>query len=657
MKKTALLIWMINCAHLLYAQEISEPNIIFGEFNRTEIEMQSYDKDSTTDAVLLYNYGQTSFELKSGMIYTHFVYHRRIKIFKKSALDLGTISEQLIKGGYGKDQIISDIKGFTYNLENGEIKKDILSKESIFMEKPVGNVQNIKITMPNVKEGSVIDFTYTIDTPFSITGSPATWTFQGEHPVAWSIYEITIPSYFNYKMLMSGYLSLTANQSKEINVSLNSYNTTALFQRFVVKDAPAFRNEAYLTNVGDYFSKIDFELSSIAWPTILNRNFSLDYPSLNRTMIERDMFGELNQRTGFLKSIAREIEAKYTDSDARLKAAFEFIRKNVKWNKRYNLYTENLKKVLESHNGDAADINLLLIALLREIDFDANPVILSTRGHGKIHEQYALLKRFNYVVAHIERNGKDFLMDATDEYLTFGMLPTYCLNGKGWLVHPTNGRFVTIVPTERDIKFKRVNLLIDAEGEMKGSLAKSYGGYSGLSAKIEFKDKGPEEYLEEAKKENATWIIEKADFINTNEVEAPMEAQYQVTLTDYVTKAGNMLYLKPMLSEGQKENLLKAKERLYPIDFAYPIEETFIANYELPKDYSIVEIPKNISVSLPENGAKFTYLIVVNENKLTVTSRIQFRKSLYYTEEYRPLQEFFDKIVAKHNEQIVLKKN
>ena len=136
-----------------------------------------------------------------------------------------------------------------------------------------------------------------------------------------------------------------------------------------------------------------------------------------------------------------------------------------------------------------------------------------------------------------------------------------------------------------------------------------------------------------------------------------MRAQYEITLNDYITKAGNMLYLNPMLSERKKENLLKAKERLYPIDFAYPIEETFMATYEFPKSYSIVELPKNISLTLPEGAGKFTYAIAANENKITLTSRIQFRKAVYYAEEYSFLQEFFDKIVAKHQEQIVLKKD
>ncbi len=657
MKKTTLFLWLITRAHLLYAQEVVEPKIKFGEFNRADVEMKSYDKDSSADAVVLYDFGQTSFDAKAGMIYHRFVYHGRIKILKKSALDMGTISMQIVKAGYERDQFISDVKGFTYNLENGEVKKEKLTKESIFIEKPVGDRQNVKITMPNVKEGSVIEYTYTLETPVSVSWNPSTWTFQGEHPVMWSIYEITIPTYFTYRMLMSGYLGLTSNKTEQVNIRLADSETNGLLQRFVMKDAPAFRNEAYITSAGDYISKIDFELASIMWPGVLNKDFSLDYASLNKTMLESQMFGGQLKKTGFLEDAAKEIKSKFSDSTARLKAACEYIQKNVKWNDGYNVYSNNLKKVFEAHKGDAGDINLLLVALLREIGFDANPVILSTRKHGRIHEHYALSKRFNYVVAHIERNGKDFLMDATDEYLKLGMLPVHCLNGIGWLVHPTNGRLVSIIPSERKVEFKNANLVIDEEGELKGTLAKSYSGYGALTEKREFKDKGQEKYLEEVRKENASWVIEKAEYTNTDNPDAPMRAQYQITLNDYVTKAGNMLYLKPMLSEGQKENLLKAKERQYPIDFAHPMEETFMATYEFPKDYSIVEMPKNIALNLPENAGKFTYLTAVNENKITLTSRIQFRKALYYAEEYPFLQEFFDKVVAKHQEQIVLKKN
>lgn len=653
MRKPLLLLLLINWTHLIHAQEVTEPKIKFGEFNLADLEMKSYDKDSSVDAIVLYDYGQTSFDDRFGTASQRFIYHTKIKILRKSALNLGTISLQLVKAGLGREQLISNIKGFTYNVENGSVTMEKLGKESIFVEKPVGGIQNVKITMPNVKEGSVIEYSYTITTPFTISWNPPTWTFQGENPVIWSICEIIVPPYLNYGMLMSGYLELTSKKEELVNEKVDDYYLHGLKHRFILKDVPAFRDEAFITSHRDCISKIDFVLERGMGFTYLPS----DYSNMNRALLQSELLSGQLKKTGFLKEVAAEIKSNYGDSTARLKAACEYVQKNVRWNEGFSIYSRSLKKAFEDHIGDSADINLLLVALLREIGFDANPVILGTRRNGRIDEKYVIMKRFNYIVAHIKRNGKDFLMDATDKYLKLGMLPVHCLNVLGWLVHPTNSGFVQIIPTEKDVEFKNANLVIDEDGELKGSFTKSYNGYSALIEKRNFNDKGKEKYLEEARKENANWVIEKADYISNDGPDATMSAEYQISLNDYVTKAGNILYLKPMLSEGQKENLLKAKERLYPVDFAYPIEDTFMATYEFPKEYSILEIPKNISLIIPEDAGRFTYATVINENKITLTSRIQLRKAIYYADEYPFLREFFDKIVTKHQEQIVLKKN
>lgn len=656
MKKLFLLL-LIGCFNLCYAQKSPEPVIKFGDVSKAEVEMKVYAKDSTADAVLLYDRGETTFEIRGSMIQIKFAYHGRIKILKKSALDLGTITKQLVKAGDSRNQYINDIKGFTYNLENGEVKKEKLSKESIFTEKIVGEMQDVKIVMPNVKAGSVIEYSYNIETPFSISNNPNTWSFQGRYPAVWSIYEITIPEYFVYRVLMSGYLDLTHNQSKPVGISFGTQPVAGLNQKFVMKDVPAFTTEAFITTSSDYVSKLDFELASVNWPDVLTKNFSLDYASLNKTMLDEPLLGGQLKRTGFLSDAAKEIKKNSSDSIARIKAACVYIQKNVKWNGKYSPYSNNIRKVLDSHTGDTGDINLMLIALLREIGFDANPVILSTRSHGKIHEQYALRKRFNSVLAHIVRNGKDFLIDATDEYLKPGMLPVEYLNGNGWLVHPEKPRFVSLMPTEKELQYKKAEFVLNEDGELEGILRKSYGGYAGLSAKKSFNSKGAENYLKDVKKNNESWVIEKADYKNTSAVDEPMEAEYKATLSNYATGAGNMLYLKPMLSEGYGENVLKAKDRIYPIDMAFLKEEIFIGSYELPKGYSIAELPKEATISLPDNGGRFMYLVTVNENKITVTSRIQLRKTVYSAGEHPYLQEFFDKIVAKHNELVALKKN
>ncbi len=638
-----------------FAQEkISLPVFKFGEVSPQEIKMKVYAKDSSAEAVVLYDGGDTYFEIMGNNIYITQLIHERIKILKKSALERGSVKIPVLKFSGTAPEYLSDIKGFTYNDNNGSPTKDKLTKDMIFQEKASETTTFTKISMPNIKEGSVIEFSYKKQTPMTINNNPTTWYFQQGIPVEWSDLKITIPAYFYYRMIMNGYLSLHFNENKEVNIS--EFNVNGTQYHFVVKDAPSFRDEAFITTESDYLSKIDFELASVNWPNFLVKDFSLDYANLNKTLLDREDFGLQLKRTGFLKDAASEIKSKNSDSTSKLQAAVNFIVKNVKYNDSEGMYSDGLKKILEKKTGDAGDINLMLIALLREVGFDANPAILSTRDHGRIHEQYALLKRFNYVVAHIEKGGKDFFIDATDEHLRVGMLPYACLNHKAWLVHPTNARLLMLEPSERDIEFEKADIKINEEGEMKGIFTKSYGGYSAWGARKAFKKDGKEKFLEAVKKGKTNWTIAKADYANTDDVTKPMEAKYEVEMTDFVTKAGNMMYLKPMLSEGHNENPFQDSERNFPIDFAIPMDETFMATFEIPQGYSVLEAPKNVAFSLPEGGGKFTYVINSLGNKISVTSRLSFRKTVYNSGEYLFLKEFYDQIVKKHNEQMVLKK-
>lgn len=626
----------------------------FGDVLPEVTKMKVYPKDSSAEAVVLYDGGETYFEIMGGNIFITQVIHERIKILKKSALERGSIKIPVVRVSGTIQEFLSDIKGFTYNDNNGSPTKDKLTKDMIFQEKASETVYYTKISMPNIKEGSVIEYSYKKQTPMPISNNPTTWYFQQGIPVERSDYKITIPAYFYYRMIMNGYLPLAINENKDVNIS--EFNINGLQYHFVVLDAPAFRDEAYITTESDYLSKIDFELASVNWPNVLVQDFSLDYNNLNKTLLESEQFGQQLKRNGFLKDIASEIKTKYKDSTERLQAAVNYIVKNVKWNGENSIYTTGLKKIFEKKTGDAADINLMLIALLREIGFDANPVILSTRDHGRIHEQYALMRRFNYVVAHIEKDGKDFLMDATDEFLKVGMLPYQSLNHKGWLVHSAFPRFVSLEPIERDIEFEKAEIKIDEEGEMKGQFTKSYSGYSAWSARKTFKKEGKEKFLEEIKKAKTNWTISKAEYNNSEDVNQQMEAKYDVEMTDFVTKAGNMMYLKPMLSEGHTENPFKDTERTYPIDFAMPIDETFMASYEIPAGFTVIEKPQSVSFVLPESGGRFTYAVNINENKVSIVSRLSFRKTMYTPEEYPFLKGFYDQIVKKHSEQIVLKK-
>ncbi len=146
-----------------------ETKVKFGEVSLDDIKMRAYPQDSSADAVVLYDFGETTYEVRGQTIYIVLNYHGRIKILKKSAFSRATINVGFYKGSFSNQEFVSGIKGFTHNVANEAVQKDKLTKEMIFLEKSSDNYSTYKFTLPNVKEGSVIEYSYTISTPINVS--------------------------------------------------------------------------------------------------------------------------------------------------------------------------------------------------------------------------------------------------------------------------------------------------------------------------------------------------------------------------------------------------------------------------------------------------------------------------------------------------------
>jgi hypothetical protein len=653
--KLVVLFWVVSLP--LFSQN-SENKIKFGDIDIETVKEKHFAADTSVSAAVLYDRGDVNFDYRNGIVYIITNIHERIKIYKKAALDEANV--ELSVRDYGslqREELLSGIKGYTYNIDaKGELIREKLTKEMIFKEKSSDYTNTTKFTLPNVKEGSVIEYIYTRETPFGVSQSPATWSFQTSKPVAWSEYNISVPNYFYYQMIMGGYLALYENSRKEGNARLGTSTVNTSEYHFVVKDAPAFVSEPFITTASDYISKIDFELAQVDIPGNMVENYSLDYKALASKLMASSEFGEIIKKTGFMKDAAKKILAETKDTTQLLDLAVKHINSTIKHNGNYSIWAKNLKKITGKGEGDVADINLSLICLLREMGFEAHPAILSTRSHGNVNVQFALLKKFNCVVAAININGKEILLDATQPLLPTGVLPPNYLNGVAVVILPTDYKIIEIIPNERNTELQSATMTLDDEGLLKGTLMGSYAGYNGWYAKEEYKDQGEEKYLKEIKEEKTGWNIIKATFSNQNSPTEAMKAEYELEISDQATVAGNMIYLKPMLTEGLTSNPFKTETRLFPIDFAMPLDETFLANITIPEGYEVAEKPESIAMSIPNNGGRFIYSVVVDGNLIKLNSRINIRKPVYVAEEYETLKNFYAHIIKKHAEQIVLKK-
>ncbi|WP_066622324.1 DUF3857 domain-containing protein [Rufibacter roseus] len=618
--------------------------------------------------MVLYDYGESAFEFTKG---TQVVFKRttRIKILKKNGLDQADIFIPFYQKDFQNREEVKDVKGFTYNLENGKVVKVKLDEKSIFEEKQDANWHQKKLTMPNAKVGSVIEISYTIKSDF--IENLREWEFQNTIPVMWSEYRVEMVPFFEYTHLLSGFNSFhikdaqVLHQTKGITYEekvgyqtvqqRSSMSMQILQYRFVMKDLPAFTEEPYLTSIDDYKSKMEFMLTKIQYPNQEPRYMASNWDGFAKELLKEENFGGQLVSSNFTKKIAEELNVASADSLAKVKKVLAYVQKQMSWDGKNRVYSENIKKAHDSRKGSSADINLLLTALLREVGIEASPMLISTRQHGKPVTEMPMLSKFNYVVAHVKIGKNTYLLDATEPDVPFGMLPFRCLNGKGWVAELPSGRWVPIKNSERNVQMVSADLQIMPTGEVVGTMEETFQGISALRARSYIRTKGQEEFIKNFSDKGQEWVRQEVKIQNMEKLQEPLKTQYKLT------KAGDLqpvqlLYVTPMLNHAETENPFKIAERLYPIDFATPSDEVYVFTFTIPEGYEVEELPQGKNLSLPNNTARFIYAAQIVNGKLQVMSRLNINKEVFGPEEYANLRELYNQLVAKHAEKIVLRK-
>lgn len=132
--------------------------------NLADIEANVYEKDSTANAIIIYQHGKSwvnpaDYKLKTEE-------KHKIKILKKEGFDKATVELYLYKKNGNYYEKVKNIIATTYNMVDGKVVKSQLNKKDIFKDKYNENYDVVKFTLPNIKEGSVITYSYTLISPF-----------------------------------------------------------------------------------------------------------------------------------------------------------------------------------------------------------------------------------------------------------------------------------------------------------------------------------------------------------------------------------------------------------------------------------------------------------------------------------------------------------
>jgi hypothetical protein len=672
----------------LNAQEL---NTKIGKVTEDELNMKYYVKDSTANALIMFEKGFSYFSYDNNLKRFKLTFQEEIKIkfFNKEGFEYADFKIPLYKSASDNlAEEITSVKGSTYNLENGKIVKSKVERSDVRIEETSINWDQAKFTFPNVKEGSIIELRYEISSYFAF--NLRTWQFQYDIPVQYSEYTSLIPEFFNYHRNMRGYDLVNINE-KSINkketftieyrslpqaggvVESGSWELPSNSTQYtwVASDIPAFKTEAYITTEDDYVSILEFELSSIAFPQEPIEVFTDNWNAVNKQLFESDEFGRQLKISELIQKTGDEITVGLTNKSEMLMKIYNYVQNNIEWNDRLSKYIDlpssytylgqnsksALEKVISNKKGNSADINLLLLMLLKSKQIQCNPIILSTRDNGKIFPTHPTLSRFNYVIVEAVIDDKIYYLDGTSETMPLGMLPERCLNGTGRRVFSGVISEISIIP-QADYNITSTNsILIDSEEGLSGTVNNNYKGYAAFDIRNEIIEAGGEDqYIKQKTEENSNNEISEYKFEGISTINEPLKESFTLATTDNITYAGDMIYLNPLLNYTINENPFKLEERKYPVDYAYKRSYKYIMQYTIPEGYEVVEFPENANLALPEKAASFQFQVTTTGNMIQVLSHLKINQPVILYDMYPALKNFYNLVIEKQNQKIVLKR-
>jgi len=524
------------------------------------------------------------------------------------------------------------------------------------------------------------------------------WAFQTSEPVLWSEFRTDIPDIFRYVSAYQGQIELDVAEQEPYSkmmrwtvelpnihgvnrtqrIARASTEVRGVKSRWVMRNVPALRREPYMTTPEDFRAKIRFELAEFGRPStqtvqITSASGTVNVPTtmlpVKRVMTSWEQLAEeLMKSRDFGKQIgdhravrdqARVVVANTDDPLQMMEAIYDYVRATMVWTGRRGvLLDRDLDEALRARSGNGPEIALLLVSMLREAGLEAHPVIISTRSHGQVLSVYPLLSQFNDVLAFVQIDSVDYVLDATDPKRPYTLLPDEALNGVGFLVRYPDPGWVTITPAEHYWHERSLDGTLDAAGQLTGTVRVTEGGYSALESRRALEEaETPAVFVQQVLLDDVDGaLVDSCTVVNEAAGTDTFSLTAFFSAPGYAQVAGDFIYFNPTPLGRLGENPLRLPERAFPVDLIYPRRLHYKVVLTLPEGYALQEAPRNVRIRLPDDGALYQRLLDVQDRLLMAQIQIVISQTVFEPEHYGFIREFFEQVVATEAEQVVLKR-
>ena len=592
--------------------------------------------DPEADAVVLLDQAIANYDNSHHLITERRI---RIKILSQKGIEQADVAIPF----YSRDEFenLSGLQAYTFNFDDGKSSVAAVEKKAFYTERTNTHWSQMKFAMPAVKVGSIIEYHY-IST-MKHYGGLDEWRFQTSLPTMKSAYLLHI--------LPNAEFAYSVQKNSKYQVIIRPMPDEGKIY-FEMNNVAGLRLEPYMDAPRDYQQKVMFQFSGY-FSSGTRQNVNTTWKALANDLMTDKSYGSQLDKDLKIDAI-KTLVANEPTATAKVKAIYEYVKKNITWNGIDSKYaSDGVKAVWDRKKGTSGEMNLLLTNLLKSAGIEAYPILAAERDYGKIDSTYPFVDKFNKTVVLAIADSRQFVLDATQENCPLGLTPYPLLGTSAFLVDRKNFNLIRIAPGNR---FYKNSITIKGELDIKGLLT--------AETKVESFDYAMQSALDGIKSDKKKFVANNFEkpyegltvdsflIVPPPSDELPLD-QY-VKFKQQLNQSGGYTLLNPNLFTGLEKNPFISSIRFTNVNFGYPYNITVEETFKVPAGTKI-ELPEDKALRSNDKTIEAFKQVRFENNELKVVMRFVQTTTLVKAENYPVIKDFYKKMIDMLNEPVLVK--
>jgi hypothetical protein len=535
------------------------------------------------------------------------------------------------------------VEAYTYNFdESGRPSFIPIDKKSFYTEHTNSYWSQMKFAMPAVRVGSIIEYHY-VSTMKSYGGLDE-WRFQSEIP--------TLTSSFLLQMVPTHEFTYSVQKSSNYSINIQPLPNDGRIY-FEMNNIAGLRKEPYMDAPRDYLQKVIFQHSAYLTSFGSKQKTNTTWRDLAYDLMTDKNYGSQLDKDLKIDALQALIANEPT-ATAKLRVVYDYIKKHIAWNGIDTWFSRDpLKTVWDRKNGTSGEMNLLLVNLLKSAGIETYPVLAAERHYGKIDTTYPFIERFNKTVAFALADGRQYILDASQENCPVGLTPFPLLGTTAFLVDKKKFNLLRIAPGS---KYYKKIVTISGELDTNGVLS--------AETNVQSYDYAMQFVLDEIKSDKRKFIADVFEkpydgiSIDSFQVIPPefdsLPVSQYVRFKQQLNQTGGFVLLNPNLFARMEKSPFISSIRFTNVNFGYPYNITVQETFKVPPGTKI-DLPEDKALRSTDKTIEAFKQVRFENNEIKVIMRFIQTTTLVPAENYPAIRDFYKKMIDMFNEPILVK--